>query len=476
MINPFFCLNFIFLFDTSRAAGRLAFRNFCNMAVWYSENLSEEVTTKMEELLLKGYYPAPAPIGYKIGKKGVQDDPKKKYLDEVIAPFVKECFELFSTGNYSLNTLSEYMRDKGMTNSAGGRVRANSFQKILRNPFYHGLIRWKRRSTQQFHFYEGNHEPIITKNLFDKVQDILDGRTQKITARHNYTYSKMIRCECGHYLVSENHKGNIYLACHNKECEFTSIREDRLEDQIIAHFSKYELADEFLAYSKEAIKRLSSNLRSNSKDKRKILNLELGKLDKQLEKLNRAVLDGFFDPEEGIEQKNNIIKRRQSLRGELADFEDSGEDALWKLTTEVIGVFNHLPYKYKDLNSVIKIKLINLLFLNRELKGQKLHLQAIPTFEKLRNANYLLQGRKLLLNREQQGQKPLEKALPIMERELISMNCPNGGRDLPPLEVLFEELYQDIRLRRTLYKLDQYRELKQMFCAPTDTKKEVCLT
>lgn len=111
----------------------------------------------------------------------------------------------------------------------------------------------------------------------------------------------------------------------------------------------------------------------------------------------------------------------------MADFEDSSEDALWKLTTEVIGVFNHLPYKYKDLNPVIKIKLINLLFLNRELKGQKLHVQAIPTFEKLRNANYLLQGRKLLLNREQQGQKPLEKALPIMEKELVSANCPNGG-------------------------------------------------
>ena len=182
----------------------------------------------------------------------------------------------------------------------------------------------------------------------------------------------MIRCECGHYLVSEKHKDHIYLACHNKECEFTSIREDRLEDQIVAHLSKYELAEEFLEYSKAAIKRLSSNLRDSSKDKRKTLNLELGKLDKQLEKLNAAVLDGFFDPEEGIEQKNKIIKRRQTLRGELAEFEDSSENALWKLTTEVIGVFNHLPYKYKDLNSVIKIKLINLLFLNRELKGQKL--------------------------------------------------------------------------------------------------------
>ena len=414
-------------FDTSRAAGRLAFRNFCNMAVWYSENLSEEVTTKMEELLFKGYYPAPSPLGYRIGKKGIDDDPKKKYPDKAIAPFVKECFTLFSTGNYSLNTLSEYMRTKGMVNSAGGRVRANSFQRMLRNPFYHGLVRWKRRSTQQFHFYEGNHKPLISKKLFDNVQEILDGRGQKITTKHCYTYSKMIRCECGHYLISENHKGIIYLACHNKECDFTSIREDRLEDQIVAHLAKYELADEFLEYSKEAIKRLSSNMRVDNTDRRKTVDLELGKLDKQLEKLNRAVLDGFFDPEEGIEQKNKIIKRRQSLRGEAADFEDSGEDALWKLTTEVIGVFNYLPYQYKDLNPVIKIKLINLLFLNRCLKGQKLQVEAIPAFEKLRTANYLLQGKKLLLNHWHKGQKPLKKALPLAEERLKSSICLNGG-------------------------------------------------
>ena len=111
----------------------------------------------------------------------------------------------------------------------------------------------------------------------------------------------------------------------------------------------------------------------------------------------------------------------------MAEFEDSSENALWKLTAEVIKVFNYLPLQYKDLNPVIKIKLSNLLFLNRELKGQKLLVKAIPTFEKLKNANYLLQGRKLLLNREQEGQKPLEKALPRMEKELISANCPNGG-------------------------------------------------
>lgn len=414
-------------FDTNRAAGRLAFRNFCNMAVWYSENLSEEVTTKMEELLLKGYFPAPSPIGYRIGKKGVDIDPKKKYPDENSAHHVKESFKMFATGNYSINSLCEFMRDKGMKNTTGGSVRPSAFHKMLRNPFYHGLITWVRKNNGKKYLYEGNHSPLISKQLFDKVQEILDGRGQKITSKHCYTYSKQIKCECGSYLVSENHKGNIYLACHNKECEFTSIREDRLEDQIIANLSKYEFEEEFLTYSREAIKKLSTDMRVDNKDRRKSVDLELGKLDSQLEKLNRAVLDGFFDPEEGIDQKNKIIERRRELRDELAQSEDSKENGLWSLTMNFIEVFNYLPRQYKDLNPVVKVKLINLLFLNRELKGQKLLTEAIPVFDKLKNANYLLQGKKLLLNRELNGLKPLEKALPKLEKELISANCLNGG-------------------------------------------------
>lgn len=86
-------------FDTSRSAGRLAFRNFCNMAVWYSENLSEEVSTKMIEVLRRGYFPSQTPIGYRTGIKGQDDDPKKKYPDPILAPFVKEAYKMFAAGD-----------------------------------------------------------------------------------------------------------------------------------------------------------------------------------------------------------------------------------------------------------------------------------------------------------------------------------------------------------------------------------------
>jgi len=413
-------------FDTSRSAGRLAFRNFCNMAVWYSENLSEEVSTKMTEVLRKGYYPTQTPIGYRTGTKK-DPDPKKKYPDPVLAPFVKEAFRLYATGEYSIRTICDYMRSKGMTNSSGGMLRKGIFERMLKNPFYHGLIEWHKKSVGETVYYEGNHEPLITKKLFDQVQAVFEGRRFKNKKTHDYTYMQMVKCECGRWLISGEHKGHVYLECHNRDCKFTSIREDRLEDQIILNLGQFVLANEFLEYSKIAIKELSGNIRQDNADKRKALNMKLAQLDGRLQKLNNAVIEGFFDPQEGIAEKNKIVEEKHTLMEQLAEAEEGKENGLWDLTTKMILGFNYLPYGYRKMNSVAKRRILNFLFLNLQLNGKKLLCEAVPEFEKIKLANYRLLGEKLRLNHQPNAEKPLEKAFPKMEMAVSCSNLQNGG-------------------------------------------------
>lgn len=134
----------------------------------------------------------------------------------------------------------------------------------------------------------------------------------------------------------------------------------------------------------------------------------------------------FLTRKRGL-RKNNIVEARHALRMEIAKAEDGKEDALWNLTAEVIKIFNFLPYRYRELNPITKRKLLNILFLNRELQGQKLLIQAVPVFEKLQSANYLIRGQKLLLNRVQQAKKPLKLALPKAGVELDTASVQNGG-------------------------------------------------
>lgn len=414
-------------FDTSRAAGRLAFRNFCNLCVWYSENLSEEVTTKMEEALMKGYYPTQNPIGYRKGIKKVDDDWKKKYPDSAVAPYVKESFKLMATGNYSIRSLCEYMRKQGMRNSNGGELRKGVFERMLRNPFYHGLIVWKRKNKKgEAIYYEGNHEALITKKLFTKVQDILDNRVQRGETKHNHTYSKLVRCKCGNFLISSMHKDRVYLKCQNTECDFTSIREDRFEDQLIINLSQYQLADDFLRYSQQAIDKLTKTVREDNKEKRKALNLKLAKIDGKLDKLKQAVLGGFFSPEDGIAEKNKLVEERHTLRRELADVEDKQEESLWKVTLDVIKIFNYIPYRYKELNSLLKRKFINYIFSNLQLDGSKLLAQVVPALERIQISNNLIKAQKTISNLQPNGSKTLNKDLPQIEEGLQSLDFPNG--------------------------------------------------
>ena len=414
-------------FDTSRSAGRLAFRNFCNMAVWYSENLSEEVSTKMIEVLRRGYFPSQTPIGYRTGIKGQDDDPKKKYPDPILAPFVKEAYKMFATGDYSIRTICEYMRSRGMTNSKTSYLRKGVFERMLRNPFYHGIIEWRQKSAAQPIYFEGNHEPIIDKKLFDQVQAVLDGRFQKNKSTHDFTYAKMVKCECGHFLISGEHKNHVYLECHNRACEFSNIREDRLEDLIIVNLSRFVLEDEFVEYAKIAIKELSGNIRVDNEEKRKSLNMKLVQLDNRLQKINNAVIEGFFDAEEGIAEKNKIVEQKHALTIDLANAEEKKETILWDLTEKVILGFNVLPYHYRHLNPVAKRKLLKYFFLNFQLNGKKLLCEAVPEFLNVVIANSRLVGEKITLNQPPKGEKALEKAFPVMEKALSAANLQYGG-------------------------------------------------
>jgi site-specific DNA recombinase len=415
-------------FDTSTSQGRFQFRTFCNMAIYYSENLSEEVTSKMKVAVGKGYFPAPTPIGYRRGIESKDEDIKGVYPDEALAPFVKQVFELFATGLYSTRSLCSHMRKQGMTNKSGNILKKGVFERMLKNPFYHGLIAWgrTRREASKIQYEEGKHKALIDKKLFDKVQEILSDRTQTNKTKHNHTYAKMIKCECGRFLVSGIHKGRVYLECQNKDCKFSSIREDHLEDQIIINLVKYRFDKAFCKYAKKAILKKSKQDREDNKKKRQALNLQLGRLDKELEKVKRAVLDGFFDAEEGLEEKNRIKIERHNLRQTVAEIEDMKEEALWKTTIETITIFNYIPYKYKELNPILKREFLDFLFLNRRLAGKKLLLEAVPAFDKLKAAQNLL---KLILNHLPLGEFALEKALSANGEKAFLPVLPHGRGD-----------------------------------------------
>ena len=74
------------------------------------------------------------------------------------------------------------MQKRGLVNTKGGRVCKNGITKILKNPFYIGIMKVKGQT------FEGNHKPLITTQIFKKTQLIIKGRQNTKGLKHNYLF------------------------------------------------------------------------------------------------------------------------------------------------------------------------------------------------------------------------------------------------------------------------------------------------
>jgi hypothetical protein len=150
-----------------------------------------------------GGWPGPAPTGY------INDrDAKVLRSDPDMAPIVKLVFETYLREDISLSRLVRRARDLGLRTRKGGALSKGPLHKLLTNPIYYGVVRYEGV------LYPGNHEPLISKNLFDSVQERLHGKSSPLT-RRSFPYRGLMTCGyCGcNITASLIKKKYIYYHC-----------------------------------------------------------------------------------------------------------------------------------------------------------------------------------------------------------------------------------------------------------------------
>jgi len=145
----------------------------------YIRNLREEVKKGMQGRLRQGLYPLGAPVGYLDRGGG-----KAKVLDPILSPHVRDAFALYATGNFALRELGDTLYVRGLRSKSGKKVHINSLGEMLRNPFYIGIIRMKRSGET----HQGVHEPLISPALFNRVQQVLNGKSRAKVIMHDFLF------------------------------------------------------------------------------------------------------------------------------------------------------------------------------------------------------------------------------------------------------------------------------------------------
>jgi len=140
------------------------------MAKNYIDNLREEAMKGWAEKLAQGWLPAPPPPGYhtvvRDGKRIHEPNPKTYRT-------MQKAFKYYLGPSGSIDSVAELMAKSGIVTRGGRPYSKSAVHRLLNNPFYIGINFFDGKS------YPGKQTPLITKRMFDKVQDKLHGNATR---------------------------------------------------------------------------------------------------------------------------------------------------------------------------------------------------------------------------------------------------------------------------------------------------------
>jgi site-specific DNA recombinase len=366
----------VILSRDSRSNEKFIFGIKALMAKNYVDNLSEETKKGMLEKAEQGIYPSFAPYGYlnleENGRKTIKIDP-------ATAPFVRKMFELYATGNYSLFTLRKKMLDDGMVYRGGRNFASSTVETMLKNEFYTGVFYWKDKK-----YENASHEPIISKELFQQVQDILVKPNKNKSHKGLFPYTNLITCGvCGGMFTAEIKKGKyIYYHCvgHKGKCGQPYLKQEVLEQEFMNLLDNINISDDVQA-------RIMQGLKESFNDKIEYHNNCIAALESQVKTLQNRIDQAYLDK---LDQKINEEFWRTNSTKWLTEKEaltlkilahQKADSSYLENADLIIELAKRASILFKKQNAEEKRKLLNLVISNSVYKDGKLDVTLKKPFD-----------------------------------------------------------------------------------------------
>ena len=224
---------------------------------------SERTKDAMDERAKEGYVQGKAPFGY----KNIRDENNHGIIivDKQKAHIVKRVFELYATGIYSYKQVGIEVAKQGFTKKNGKPQPPRTFERMLHNPVYTGKV--VRNGIE----YDGKHEPIISKELFNRVQHQFKEKRKQKGKNENFVYTNFITCKkCGYAMISylkhgaHNSGDYIYYHCsnysgaHKKQKNF---RQEIFDDAMLKILISFSITDKEILFIKKDLYKSISELK-----------------------------------------------------------------------------------------------------------------------------------------------------------------------------------------------------------------------
>ena len=358
-------------FDNSTPAGKMQFQMMALIGEFERGTIAQNVKMGMCAKAKSGEWCGGRVLGYDLvpveNQGGSKRRKTKLTINEIEARSVRLIFNEYSNGKgykaitNKLNKL-DYKTKKGNDFSVG------SIREILTNPVYIGKVRynvrqnWSEKRRRNINAnpirVKGKHEAIIDRELWDKVQLILESKKGKPSRIYDgeYPLTGILRCpKCGagmvisrttNTLADGSKKRIAYYCCGNWKnkgtsvCNSNTIRVDKANEYV---FKKIEE----LVSNEAMIKAVVKNINKERKDKVKPAKRLLGDIDKELEKLDKRKRKIFEAYEDDILTKEEFQTRKNELNEKIRILEEEKKPLLNTISEEVS---EEIPYEFiKDI-------------------------------------------------------------------------------------------------------------------------------
>jgi DNA invertase Pin-like site-specific DNA recombinase len=277
-------------------------------------NLSQEVRKGLDQKARQGEYPGgPIPLGYMRNPltKAIEIDPRR-------APLIRRLFELYATGEQSIDDLHAEAKKIGLTYRKSGRpiVRAE-LDRIIKRVFYTGRFEWKGQVRT------GDHPPIVETRLYDEVQRIRTGRIKGKGSRRRFVFGRLMTCgECDGVVTAEIKKDQyIYYHCtaYKKKHKKVWVPEATLDRQFAQIVKEATLPYDFYDFLRLALEKESKKQGMRMAHEREVLELERDRIEARMKKAYQDKIDGLVSEDFFVSVYEDYQTQLDTVRYRLAN-------------------------------------------------------------------------------------------------------------------------------------------------------------
>jgi len=352
----------------------------------YTDQLSDNVKRSVRHKIANGEWPGPAPLGYLnaidtlTGKKTIILDPERHYL-------VKQIFEEYATGAYSLAELGRKAKDWGLRTRKGKVVSHQSLHDLIQKPFYYGMMHI--RGELHRHVYE----PLISKELFDASEAVRTGRGRTQAAsetKYPFILRGLLTCAVsGRKVNCDIKKGrHIYLISRDPANPDKKIwtNEKMVLEQIRDVFKSIQIPPVLLAEILDELKKTHKDEQEYHLTSIKSLNREKELVTKRLDSLMEKYLDVSITKDMYDRTHNQLIQRRQEIH-EMLERHDAGDEQFRIAVITLVTLASKAAEIFDRSQTNEKRQLIGYLFANLHMESGKVRYTLKKPFNLLQDLN-----------------------------------------------------------------------------------------